>query len=234
MTGCVGVRLDQMAILLEKLRKAAIGEPRWVAEKQAFEYQDRSAKVVAVLKLVRAAHGVSAIDLLCRAGLFVDFGALIRCINDSVSEIYFLLEEFPRTSGNVDQFIAEFFARTIDGHLSDDTPQVPTKKIRSAFVRVLSGSHDDQARKLLERIFRTFSGYIHASYSHIMEVYNGDTCDFNLRGVPSIVQRDMRMQHVDVAAISVLHAGAFIAQTLGLTEQHGEIMKLEDTSPTLS
>jgi hypothetical protein len=67
-----------------------------------------------------------------------------------------------------------------------------------------------------------------------MEVYNGNTRDFNLRGVPSVAQRDMRMQYVDVAAISVLHAAAFIAQTLGLTELHREIMRLEDTWPTLA
>ena len=228
------MKLDQLATLVEKLRKAAIGEPLWVAAKEAFEYQDRSAKVAAILKLVRAAHGVSAIDLLCHAGLFIDFGVLIRYINDSVSEIYFLLERFPDVSRNVNQFIAEFFARTLDGHLSDETPQVPTKKIRSAFVRVLKGSHDDATRKLLERIFKTFSGYVHASYAHVMEVYNGSTCDFNLRGVPSVVQYDMRMQHVDVAAISVLHAAAFIAQTLGLKELNREIMQLEGTWMTLA
>jgi hypothetical protein len=104
------VKLDQLAALVEKLRKAAIGEPLWMAEKQVFEYPEPSAKVVTVLKLVRAAHGLSAIDLLCRAGLFIDAGALMRCVNDSLSEIYFLLEDFPNTSSNVDQFIAEFRA----------------------------------------------------------------------------------------------------------------------------
>lgn len=223
------MKLDEVAALVEKLRKAAIGEPIWVAEKNAFEYPDRSAKVVAVLKLVRAVHGVSAIDLLCRAGLFIDFGALIRCVNNSVREIYFLLEPFPGTSGNVDQFIAEFFARTIDGHLSDETPQVPGKKIRSAVVRVLNGgAHDDATRKLLEKIHKTFSGYVHASYSHIMEVYNGHTRDFNLRGVPSPAQHDGQMQHVDLAANSVLDAAAFIARTLGLTELQREIRELVD------
>ncbi len=228
------MKLDQLAALVEKLRKTAIDEPLLVVAKEAFEYRDQSAKVAAILKLVRAAHGVSAIDLLCHAGLFIDFGALIRCVNDSVSEIYFLLEDFPGTSGNVDQFIAEFFARTIDGHLSHKMAEVPTKKIRSARIRVLRGSHDDAAHKLLERIFRTFSGYVHASYAHIMEVYNGNTCDFNLRGVPSVIQRDMQMQHVNEAAKSVLLAAAFIAQTLGLIELNREIMQLEDTWMTLN
>jgi hypothetical protein len=92
------VNLDQLATLVERLRKEAIGEPLWIAEKQAFEYQDHSAKVVAILKLVRAMHGVNSIDLLCRRGFFIDSGTLIRCINDCVSEVYFLLEEFPKDS----------------------------------------------------------------------------------------------------------------------------------------
>ncbi len=219
------VNLDQLAALVEKLRKEAIGEPLWIAGKDVFEYQDHSARVVAILKLIRTMHGVNAIDLLCRAGFFIDLGVIIRCVNDCISEIYFLLEDFPNTSDNVDRFITAFFASTIDGYLSDKEPTVLTKKIRSSVVRVLKGVHDDAMRKLLERIFKTFSGYVHTNYAHTMEVYNGATCDFNVKGVPSIEQRVIRMEHVEVAAISVLHAAAFIARTLDLTELHQEIMR---------
>jgi hypothetical protein len=112
------MNLDQLCILAEKLRKTAIGEPIKIAEKQVYEYQDHSAKVVAVLKLTRAAHGLNAMNLLCRSGLFIDFGVIIRCVNDCVAEVYFLLEEFPKTSGNVDRFVKSFFENTIDGYLS--------------------------------------------------------------------------------------------------------------------
>jgi len=89
------MNLAQLCTLVEMLRKEAIGEPKMIAEKHAYEYQDHSAKVVAVLKLVRAAHGVSAMNLLCRSGLFIDFGAIVRCVYDCTEEVYFLLEEFP-------------------------------------------------------------------------------------------------------------------------------------------
>ena len=223
------MNLDQLATLIERLRKEAIGEPTWLPDKQVFEYQDHSAKVVAILKLVRAMHGVSAVKLLSSAGLFIDAGAILRCINDCASEVYFLLEDFPNTSDNVEQFIKEFFGGTIDGYLVDETHQVPTKKVRSAVVRVLKGTHDDATRKLLETIFKTFSGYVHASYAHVMEVYNGGASDFNLSGVPSVRRRSMWMQHVDVSANSVLHAAAFLAQTLGLTELHRDMMQLENS-----
>jgi hypothetical protein len=95
------MNLNQLCLLVERLRKDAIGEPTKIDEKQVYEYQDHSAKVVAVLKLVRAAHGVNAMNLLCHSGLFIDFGVIIRSVNDCVDEVYFLLEKYPMTSGNV-------------------------------------------------------------------------------------------------------------------------------------
>jgi hypothetical protein len=210
------MNLDYLSSLVEKLRKEAIGEPRKIEEKQAYEYQNQSAKVVAVLKLVRAAHGVNAMNLLCRAGLFIDFGAIVRCVYDCTEEVYFLLEEFPKASSNVDKFVKAFFANTIDGYLSNEIPPVPTKKIRSAAVRALKG--DEGTRTRMENVYKAFCGYVHANYAHIMEVNNRGTYDFNLFGVPSIKERQMRMEHIELAANSVLHAAAFISDTLGVTE----------------
>jgi hypothetical protein len=171
------MNLDQLFILVERLRKEAIGEPKWINKKRVYEYQDHSAKVVAVLKVTRAAQGVKTLDLLCRS---LDFGVVIRCVFDCEAEAYFLLEKFPNTSSNVDKFVKSFFESTIDGYLSNETPPVPTKKIRSAMVRVLKGSQDEETRTAADNIYNTFCGYVHASYAHIMESYNGCTFDFNL------------------------------------------------------
>lgn len=219
------MNLDQLNILVERLRKEAIGEPHKPEERDTLEYQDQSAKVVAVLKLVRAAHGVNAMLLLCRAGLFIDFEAIIRCVNDCPEEVYFLLENFPITSGNVDRFVRSFFESTIDGYLLNELPDVPRKKIRSAEVRVLKGRHDDRMLKMSEDIYKVFCGYVHADYAHIMEVYEGKSCNFNLSGVPSVQQRQIRMEHVEVAAELILHAAAFIPDTLGLNELHRDIVQ---------
>jgi hypothetical protein len=210
-------------MLAERLRKEAIGEPQWIEEKGVFEYSDHSAKVVTVLKMMRAAQGVHALNLLCHSGFLIDFGVIMRCVHDCEAEIYFLLEEFPKTSGNVDQFVKSFFESTIDGYLSMETHPVPTQKIRNAMVRVLKGRHEEETSTRLNNVFKTFSGYVHANYSHIMETYNGGALDFNLAGVPSVQQRQMRMELVELAANSVLHAAAYIAHTVGLKKVHSEI-----------
>jgi hypothetical protein len=188
------VRLDQLFTLIERLRVEAIGTPEFVLETHAYVYREQSAKVVAVLKIIRAAQCLSAMKLLCQSGLFIDFDVTIRCINDCIDEVYFLLEEFPKASGNVDKFVKGFFESemTIDGHRSQTTPAVEIAKIRSARVRYLKGNHDDATQKLLERLYKTFSGYVHANCAQIMETFGGPARNFNLAGISSVEERRKR------------------------------------------
>jgi hypothetical protein len=220
------MELSQIHILIESYRKEVLGAPRLVKDKTAFEYDERSLATVVILKLIRAAQGLSALRLLCEAGLFPDMGASLRGLYDCVDEIYFLLEDYPNEySQHVEQFIQNFFEGTIDGYLGATTHQVQRDKIRSAHVRVLKGQHDDAAQKLLERIYKTFSGYTHAGYAHILEVYNGGTDSFNLTGVPSEVVRRGWQEHYDIACNAVLMAGAFSAQKFGKNDYYGAMMK---------
>ena len=217
--------LDSLVILTEKLRRQAIGAPRWITDKQVFEYSEQSAKVVAVLKVVRAAHGINSMKLLCENGLFIDMGAITRCVIESVCEIYFLLESFPSTSSHVDQFVRAFFENTIDGFQSVETEPVPANKIRSAMVRVLTGlQQKEETRKRIVEIYQAYSGYIHANYAHVLEVYNGSSDDFNLAGVPSDEQRRHHMEIVEVMGRMVLDVVAFAAQKLELDSLHREIV----------
>jgi hypothetical protein len=221
------MRLVQLLPLIERLRIEAIGTPDFVSETHAYVYKEQSAKVVAVLKLIRATQGLTAMKVLCQSGLFIDFGATIRSVDDCVAEVYFLLETFPNTSSNIDKFVKGFFESrmTIDGHLSQRTPAVETAKIRSARVRYLKGHHDEATRQLLESAYKTFSGYVHANFSQIMETFGGPARNFNLAGIPSIEEQQKRMEYVDLYADFVLRAASFAAHTLGLTALHREIVR---------
>ena len=203
--------------LVEKLQAQTIGEPEWIAEKNVFEYSDQSIEVVVVLKLVRAVHGLHSMDLLCQRGLFVDMNTLWRCVYDCVAEVFFLLEKYPQQSSNVKKFIEEFFSNTIDNFLSTEKEPAQNKKIISAYARVLSGSKQDEVvRQTISRIHRTNSGYIHASYSHIMEMFGGPSKTFNFSGIPSHDQKLIRSQIVEAAKTSVAQTIAFAAQRFDL------------------
>jgi hypothetical protein len=218
------VLIKNAAHLADEVRKQAIGDPVWISDKCVYEYLERSPRVVAVLKLIRMAHGLVAFDLLRVNGLFIDMGAIVRCVYDCESEIYFLLENYPSASPNVEKFVKAFFEQTIDEFLNAETEAIPVKKIRAAMVRVLHGQHDSQTVDLLQRAHRTFSGYVHAGYAHIMETYGGGPLpSFNMMGVPSPIERDKRREIVTLAAHSVMYCALFIAHSLSLTELSREI-----------
>lgn len=217
--------LDRIHILIESFRKEVIGVPQWIVGKRAFEYGRQSVETVVLLKLVRAAQGLSALRLLCLAGLFIDMGSSLRGVYDCVEEIYFLLENYPSTpSTHVKQFMKNFFEGTIDGYLDINTPQVQRDKIRSARVRILKGSHDDATQKLVERVYQTFCGYTHSGYANIMEVYNGAQDSFNLDGIRSKTVRESWDEHFGLACNAVLMAGAFAAQRLGKHEYYDAML----------
>lgn len=219
------MELNRIHILIESFRKEVIGGPGWVKDKHVFEYDQKSVVTVVLLKLIRAAQGLTALQLLCRAGLFIDMGSSLRGVNDCVEEVYFLLEAYPeKHSAHVERFIGNFFEGTIDGYLDVTTHQVQREKIRSARVRVLQGNHDDATQKLLERIYKTFSGYTHAGYAHILEIYNGGKDSFNLDGVPSDEVRKAWTEHFTLACNSVLMASAFAAQKFGMQDYYKAMM----------
>jgi len=212
------VDLRVLGRLIERLRREAIGGPRLIPyeDHHVYEYEERSVKVVAILKLVRATHGVAAMSALLAQGLLIDFGAAARGVYDAVAEVYFLFEKYPETSANVDQFVDSFFETTIREYLEQRVPPVPTKKIRAAATRAVLGVHDEVYRAPMDRVFQTFSGYVHANYAHVMEVYFEPEDSFNLLGVPHLEPSLLRAEHIDQAGIAVSHAAWFVARSLRL------------------
>jgi hypothetical protein len=219
-------KLYQIQRWTEALQRKVIGEPQWIKEKATFEYPEVTVEVVSILKLTRAVQSLKSLELLCSNGLFIDMGTIYRCVADCISEIYFLLEKYPEKSSLVEKFIANFSQATIDRHLAPGTEQVLSKKVHNAMARVLSKSENNhQVQETIKRIYKTFSGYVHANYSHIMQVYGGSggNLSFNLGGVPSDSQKLVHFQLVDQTIISVQQVIAFMAGTFGQYELCSEI-----------
>ena len=166
--------------------------------------------------------------LLGEAGLFIDFAVTIRCISDCVEDVYFLMEDYPKASGNIEKFVKGFFESqiTVDGYVSQTTPAVERSKIRAARVRYLHGQHDDATSKRLEKLYKTYSGYVHANHAEIMEIYGGPARNFNLSGIPSVAERQKRSEYVEILTDFVLRITSLVSDTMGLTALHREIVQL--------
>jgi hypothetical protein len=95
-------------------------------------------------------------------------------------------------------------------------------------IRSLSGSEqDERIKKLISNIYKTFSGYTHAGYSHIMQMFGGprQNMHFNIAGMPSHEQKDAHMELVREAYQSVMYAIAHASRTFGLNELHHDVMQ---------
>jgi hypothetical protein len=229
------MELRLLSTFTEKLRVQSIGDPAWVEAKSVFEYCNPSIEIVAVLKVIRAAQGVHALELLCRTGLFIDMGAIYRCIDDCNSEVYFLLENYPSQSAAVQRFVSAFFSATIDSDLSANMEYVQTRKIHSAVARILNSSEQsDTTRGKLQHVYKTFCGYTHANYAHIMEMYGGNypNRNFNIQGVASLHEREKRMELVKEAYLSVLYSLLFIAKQLKLNDLFKEVWSHHESLTT--
>jgi len=212
---------------IERLRKESIGDPSWITAKKVYEYQPQTIEVAAVLKLVRAAQGIHAMQLLCNAGLFVDFGAITRCVLDCLDDVRFLLERYPHRSDMVDKFLKEFYSKDIDNYASTNEVPVLTKKIRAGAIRAITGRSSDsvvQAKK--EAIYNTFCGYVHAGYCHIMQMFGGPAgqLEFKLSGITFAEEIKSHQRVLDAITDSTMYCVAYTCEMLELRELEGEVL----------
>ncbi len=219
--------IEKLSELVEQLRVASIGNPTWIERKSVFEYESETVEVCCILKLIRATQSLFSMELLCINGLFIDMSVIYRCIQDSVTEVYFLLENYPNKSVLVDSYLEEFFSRKID-NMKPEEPLIPTKKIQSAMIRVLKGSEDSSALNTIKRVYKTFSGYVHGSYAHIMQMYGPRSPNptFKISGIPSEFEKSRQYSLCYESVKSVYYAFNFIANKLGEKELAREAFEI--------
>ena len=156
----------------------------------AFIYESPSVKHVCFLKGVRIVSGLNALLVLLQAGYVTVMGVVIRTIGDCINDIYFLLEHYPETTPEVEKYISNFFDEIIEEPaISEEdrrkTYRTKVKKIHASRARLLSERMNFPVdRDMVYRIYSAYSGYVHAAYPNIMELYDDSQPNkFHLRGL---------------------------------------------------
>lgn len=156
----------------------------------AFVYKSLTVKHVCLLKGVGIVSGLNALLVLFQAGYVTEMGVLIRTIGDCINDIYFLLERFPDKTPEVEKYIANFLSEDI-GDLTivqDQEKKIHRTKARKIYAsraRLLSEHINfPVGREMVYKIYSVYSGYVHAAYPNIMEMYGGrPPHKFHLRGM---------------------------------------------------
>jgi len=186
----------------------------------SFAYKSPTLKHICFLKAIRIISGLNALVVLLEAGYLTEMGVLLRTIGECVNDIYFLLEKFPDKTPEVEKYISIFLNKDADELqiVEDETKRIRRTKARTILasrVRVLAEHMNLLVdRDAVYKNYDTYSGYVHACYPNIMELYVGGSAGkFHLQGFKkSSRTRDWEKALVDFIRITILVFGYMAEQ----------------------
>lgn len=170
-----------------------INGPIWIDQTHAKRWRysaELTVKHVCLLRAVRIVSAFNALLVLWQAGYVQEMGILCRTINEFLNDIIFILEGYPTKdlSQNQKRFIEEFSKEEFDDNSATILKSVSRnivirKKVLAGVARVINASNPHDLQAMLNTEESAFSGYVHGSYPHIMELCSGPPPRFHVRGV---------------------------------------------------
>lgn len=155
-----------------------------------FRYEEHTPKIVTVQKLSRISTGLKASMALLHLGLYQELGAISRMLDEFGEDVRFMCDAIrnQNTSDVQRQFIEEFFQEEFDS----DNPlastqkrnRVPRRKIQAALAKLSEEDlNQSDAQEMIRTLTNTFSGYVHGSSVHILDMYGGNPPHYHLSGM---------------------------------------------------
>lgn len=197
-----------------------------------FRHMERNDLLLSFLKCVRAASSLNASVVLLRSGYVQEVGALCRCVDEFCEDVLFLatpLGENGTYSTDQNRLVEEFYQEEFPedpGPLMQPQARnrVPRDKVRAGIARIDGmpiNRHD--ATQLHRALGRTFSGYVHGAYVHIMEMYGGpslEQCRYHTSGMLGTPRIE---QHTDLLA-NYVYRFAISAEVVARRCEDGEVI----------
>lgn len=228
--------IDAVKVLEAALERFAtkIGAPMFIPEKEKerFRYPTPSSTILQVLKAIRVVSALNAMVLLLRHGFVQEIGVLLRTVDDFLGEITFLHEAHQSGKPTADQqrFVDLFFAedtRSLEEILRGQKRSgwVARKKIYAAEARWLSPKDPERVARSLAAIGDVLNRYTHGSYQTIMELYEGGTEKFRVRGMMGTPRIGTFRQQIAQYTHRSLNIFSLVALALGLQDLHERLLE---------
>ena len=148
-----------------------------------------------VQKLVRMVSTLHAARLLQNHGFVQEQGALQRILDEIQQDIIFLVfavvsdDLTPLHQRYLDAFFEEEFDAADALGSTQKRPMIPRKKILAYLARK-TGPNPSLQTEGSRTISKAFSGYVHASSSHVMDMYGGKPPRFYMSGMRGTPRHD--------------------------------------------
>ena len=207
-----------------------IAQPKFDGTSRRFLYEEPNPVIFIVLKMARIVTAFYATLELTKHGLFEDAGAICRIIIECHNDIDFVMEGLTKDPFPTDkqEVLDNFFNQQIPtveeimGTMKK-APTIPRRKIYAAVGRLLSPGDPDRSQRISKVLEEMFSGYVHASYPHIMEMYEGSRKEFRMSGVQ--LRIPMFIKQVALNIHASLNQFAILAKALDLTDLRAQLIE---------
>ena len=210
-----------------------IGPPRFLERPDPrFRYASPSLLTFIVLRAVRIVSGLNALAVLLRAGFTQEMGILIRTISEFLTDIGFAQDAIgsqPPTSDQ--QRLADLYF-TEEGDSAEELlarqrqpERVSRKKVRAAEARLVSPENPHRTQNLKAAEENAFSGYVHGSYPCVMEMYEGGTERFLVKGMVGTPRIPIWRQQIAIYVHRALNVFASVAHGLGMQDLYETLIE---------
>jgi hypothetical protein len=197
-----------------------------------FDFGEKTERALIVGKAVRMVSGIRAALILADLGYVTECGTILRTVSDFTTEVISVCEGLLRQDPTKAQkdFVEQYFGDTAQTPEEyDDSEEnvrwVARDKLIAAHVRwaAETNSDPDRVRKVLRFLSHIYDKFVHGSRLSSMELYNGNTHRFMLKGHEWYPSR--RGYKVSVASKlhEVLTALFLAAHTLGISALADEV-----------
>jgi len=194
-----------------------------------FRYKETNSLLFQVLKCVRIVSSLNAAVVLLKSGYVQEVGVLIRTVHEFNHDIEFIQEGHEKDCLNdkQQQIVNLFFSAKIptEEELLSSMKKKPTvqrKNIYPIIARDLNPENPHKTQHTLKAEEEIYSGYVHGSYLHIMELYDGCSNLFCIDGLKSTPRISDWIHYLALCVQPSLNTFLGIAQyvkLLGLAEE---------------
>lgn len=200
-----------------------------VGARKALRYKSETFEVAILQKLARYISGLNASLLLLSHGYTQEVGVLFRTLDEFYEDILFLC--IPLNGGEQsklhEEYLKDFYQEEFDNPdnvvlSSQIRKTIPRKNIHAALAKRLNNSlNPSDSKKNSRSISQAYSGYVHGTSVHIVDMINASDLKYLLHGMPGTHrQNEFIFNYWDYA-----YRGILVMMHVSHTFGHNEIYK---------
>jgi len=204
-----------------------------IGDKKCLRYTGQLIETAIVQKLARYLSSLNAARVLLDHGYTQEVGVMFRTLDEIFEDIMFLCipkanEELTETHKKyLEYFYQEEFDHPNNAFLStQNRATIPRKKIHAALSNSMKDNLNPSDNQKNQRtISQAYSGYVHGSSVHLVEMVGGNPLRYYLKGLAGTLrQQEFAYNYWDYAYRGIL-AVMCTAKNLGFGELYEQCLK---------